>query len=89
MFGTKKSIKYLCDSTYWILDGTFKIAPNIFYQLFTIHCNVAPTGNKIFPMVYCLMSGKSAAHYDKLFKVIPDYLIVRISTTISGPLGTY
>lgn len=30
IFGTRRNMSYLCDSKYWILDGTFKVAPKIF-----------------------------------------------------------
>ena len=42
LFTTTKNIKLLSDSEYWIMDDTFKVVPNVFMQLFSIH---APIGN--------------------------------------------
>ncbi|KFD45438.1 hypothetical protein M513_13687 [Trichuris suis] len=51
------------------MDGTFKTAPMVFYQIYTIH---APVGSRIFPLVYALMSGKSQALYKRLFEDLVD-----------------
>ncbi|KHJ39918.1 hypothetical protein D918_10038 [Trichuris suis] len=51
------------------MDGTFKTAPMVFYQIYTIH---APVGSRIFPLVYALMSGKSQALYKHLFEDLVD-----------------
>jgi len=36
IFATRKNIEILCESHVWFLDRTFKTAPNISAQLFTI-----------------------------------------------------
>jgi hypothetical protein len=43
---------------YWMMDGTFKVTPSQFYQVFTIHSNVLP-GSKAFQMLIALLSGKN------------------------------
>lgn len=86
IYSTRKNIMLLCNSNYWIMDGTFKIIPNIFYQLFTIHCNVRSNENCIFPMVDCLMSGKSTNHYELLSQGLLD-LIDQFGFTINTKMA--
>ena len=38
------------------MDGTFQTCPSLFYKIFTLH---AFKGGKQFPLVYCLLPGKS------------------------------
>lgn len=71
IFMSEKSLKYLRNAEFWICDGTFKTVPELFYQLYTIHALVGPGQNKhVFPLAYCLMSGKSEELYTALFKEI-------------------
>ena len=37
VFGGNKMVKYLQSSQSWLADGTFKLSPKIFYQLYTVH----------------------------------------------------
>ena len=37
VFFTDSCLKYLCSIKIWYGDGTFSIAPQHFYQLYTIH----------------------------------------------------
>ena len=76
IFTTTNNLKFLCVSKYWVMDGTFKAAPNLFHQLFTVHCNIADGEgeNCIVPVVYALMPGKSQEIYQKLFKKIVDLI---------------
>ena len=37
VFGTERSLELLGLYRHWFCDGTFKIVPELFYQLFTIH----------------------------------------------------
>ncbi len=36
VFATQKNIEILCHNSIWFVDGTFKTAPSIFAQIFTI-----------------------------------------------------
>lgn len=53
-------------------DGTFKICPFPFYQVYTIHGDLGSTGDStnIVPLIYVLMSGKTEKSYIILFSVI-------------------
>jgi len=43
----------------WLSDGTFKVVPSVFFQLYNMHFAF---GNGVCPAaIYCLLSGKSAA----------------------------
>lgn len=39
VFGTRRNLELLLTSRMWYLDGTFKVAPSIFTQVFTGTCN--------------------------------------------------
>ncbi|CAG8586190.1 16058_t:CDS:2 [Cetraspora pellucida] len=68
IFSTNENIKRLSKAPYWIMDGTFKTVPTIFYQLYTIHAPVGPEENsRILPLVYALMTNKSEESYRRFF----------------------
>ena len=48
IFDTPKMLSILRDSKSWFADGTFKVVPQQFYQLYTIH---AEKDGRIFPCV--------------------------------------
>ncbi|CAN7938308.1 unnamed protein product [Ixodes hexagonus] len=54
-------------SRQWFADGTFKVAPALFYQLYTVHCKV---NGAVIPAVYVLMKSKTEAAYTKLLSVL-------------------
>ena len=73
LFSTENNLKKLAESNYWIMDGTFKTAPNMFLQIYSIH---APVGGKensrILPLVYFVMSRKSEEAYKRAFEDLCD-----------------
>ncbi|KFD69465.1 hypothetical protein M514_18337 [Trichuris suis] len=69
LFTTRTNVDKLAHAPVCIMDGTFKTAPTVFYQIYIIH---APVGSRIFPLVYALMSGKSQALYKRLFEDLVD-----------------
>ncbi|KRZ65818.1 hypothetical protein T10_8862 [Trichinella papuae] len=54
VFGTGSNIRLLAAMRTWGMDGTFKVVPQWYQQLFTIHAFVA---GKLMPAVYCLCTG--------------------------------
>ena len=62
VFATRRNIEMLCKSPIWFVDGTFKVSPTIFTQLFTIiglHKRNHPRGEDTpLPYVYALLEGK-------------------------------
>ena len=64
LFGTPKCLTLLKESDSWYCDGTFKVAPEHFFQLYTIH---AQRNGYLFPCVYALLNSKSDTTYDRMF----------------------
>jgi hypothetical protein len=74
LFTTIANIRYLEQSAFWIMDGTFKTVPTIFRQLYTIHGSIGGNANsRIMPLVYALMSSKSEECYKRLFQDLIDF----------------
>lgn len=63
-FGTVENVKKLSECPQWYLDGTFKTAPRLFRQIYTIHGAVNST---TFPFIYALLPSKTEDRYEALF----------------------
>lgn len=71
MFTTKKNLRFLTTCSVWASDGTFKVTPLIFTQLYTIH---GMKNGKTFPLVYYLLPNKSKKIYKKALKALKDLI---------------
>jgi MULE transposase domain len=79
-FGTRTFFKNLLQAKRVHMDGTFKVCPEPFAQLFTLCSfhhddNVGyedDLNNRLIPRIYCLLSGKSHIIYERLFQLIID-----------------
>ncbi len=61
--------------TYWVYDGTFKIAPWFACQLYTIHVQLSSEPESAFaPAISSLMARKTKAAYKDLFCALCDAL---------------
>ncbi|KII61887.1 hypothetical protein RF11_14163 [Thelohanellus kitauei] len=69
MFGTSNNLQLLENNPHWFMDGTFKIAPEIFLQVFTIHALV---NNRVIPLIYVLMGKKTQADYERVFERVVE-----------------
>ncbi len=67
IFASKTMLDQLATAKHWMCDGTFKMAPKLFYQLYTIH---ALKDNYLFPCVYILLTNKSKETYKKAFTIL-------------------
>lgn len=67
IFSTIENLQLLKENKNWFCDGTFKVCPNLFSQLYTIHFL---KGNLCFPAVYALMGRRSINSYNDLFSFI-------------------
>ncbi|XP_029848582.2 uncharacterized protein LOC115330735 [Ixodes scapularis] len=67
VFCSPDMLALLGSSRQWFADGTFKVAPALFYQLYTVHCKV---NGAVIPAVYVLMRSKTEAAYTKLLSVL-------------------
>jgi hypothetical protein len=69
MFGTMENINRLHSNEHWFMDGTFKVAPELFYQVFTIHALI---DSKAVPLIYCLIQDKAEATYRRVLERIKE-----------------
>ena len=67
IIATQRMMTLLAECTIWMLDGTFKVTPSLFYQLYTIH---GVSGDWVFPCVYALLPNKEMATYSRLFQAL-------------------
>ncbi|XP_068212575.1 uncharacterized protein [Palaemon carinicauda] len=65
LFSTPTNISLLEKSDNWFGDGTFKIVPELFYQLYTIHCL---TSERVILCVYALLPNKRQAAYEDILQ---------------------
>jgi hypothetical protein len=65
MFTTTENLEFLKNSSMWLVDGAFKVAPVLFSQLFVVH---GMRGKSVFPLVYVLTPRKDTATYSRIFK---------------------
>jgi len=75
IFATKENLRILMNSPTWFVDGTFKVVPTIFFQLFTILGPTTQTTNGTdqvigLPLVYALLESKEEAAYSKVYEII-------------------
>lgn len=74
LFGDEDLVSAQSRAELWIADGTFKVVPTLFFQLFSIHFEfpggINPAG------IYCLLHNKSRNTYDRMLNavktLIPD-----------------
>ncbi|CAF1516519.1 unnamed protein product [Rotaria sordida] len=67
IFTTKTNLSILKQNKHWFADGTFKVCPDDYYQLFTLHAMMT---DAIIPLVYGLLIGKSAQDYNSSFEKV-------------------
>ena len=67
IFGTEESKRILELSENWQADGTFKVTPPMFAQVFSIH---ASRHGDLVPAFYCLLRNKAQETYERLFRAV-------------------
>ncbi|CAF3646667.1 unnamed protein product [Rotaria socialis] len=67
IFTTQSNLSILKQNKHWFADGTFKVCPDDYYQLFTLHAMMT---NAIIPLVYGLLIGKSSEDYNLFFEKV-------------------
>ena len=60
IFSTTRNLELLQAAEAWFADGTFKVVPEIFFQLYTLH--VLREG-RVIPCVYALLPNKQETMY--------------------------
>ena len=71
LFATDQALELLSQSRDWYGDGTFKVCPEIFFQVYTIH---ARTNERTIPCVFSLLPNKTEAIYRRLVQCLLDFL---------------
>jgi len=69
IFGRPRNLNILHDSTIWYVDGTFKVVPNLFSQVYVI---LAKYLDGVHPLIYALLPNKTNETYERLFKILID-----------------
>ena len=66
IFSTHENLRLLSESQHWFADGTFKVMPSLFHQLYTIHscCH-----GLMLPLVFALLPRKAATVYRRVLQV--------------------
>ena len=80
ILGTFKSLEILKESDHWFADGTFDIAPNAYYQVYTIHCLHM---GRVFPCLYAVMSNKKQSMYTDFFEQVREYVNEKCPETVT------
>lgn len=67
IFGRRRYLDILRNSKTWFGDGTFKISPPLFTQVYVI---LAEYLNGVHPIIYALLPDKYTKTYEKLFQML-------------------
>ncbi|KAK3929669.1 50S ribosomal protein L3 [Frankliniella fusca] len=67
ILSTNQHLKLVALATYWVMDGTFKVARNVVCQVYAIHGAI--NGNWV-PLVIVLMERKTRRSYEHVFEVL-------------------
>ncbi|XP_063622596.1 uncharacterized protein LOC134794743 [Cydia splendana] len=70
IFVTEKSKEWLANCKKFFADGTFRIVPEPFVQLYTFHADIGSTADhtRVLPCIYVLLPNKQQETYEKMFK---------------------
>ena len=60
IFATDDALDMLANSPQWFGDGTFKLCPEIYFQIYTVH---ALSNNDVLPCVFGLLPSKTEVIY--------------------------
>lgn len=64
IFATQQGLRLLANYDHWFMDGTFKLCPEVFYQIYTIHAQV---NDQILPCIFGLLPSKTEMIYNRFF----------------------
>lgn len=63
VFGTLKSFERLSTTSTWFMDGTFKVTPSLFYQVYTVVYTVHGLHHgAVTPFLYALLLNKEETY---------------------------
>ena len=73
IFGTYQNLQLLNNSEQWFVDGTFKVCPTLFFQLYTVH---AQNNGRILPCIFRLLPNKFQTTYTEFFVQVRNLAIL-------------
>lgn len=72
LMGCPELLDGLARAKLWLADGTFKVVPLLFFQLYTIHFELVP--GTIPVGLYCLVQNKQRAVYDRILSQLKNLI---------------
>ena len=72
IFATNQALDLLANSDDWFCDGTFKVCPEVFFQLYTVH---AKANERIYPCAFALFANKTQATYSRFFRELSNAVL--------------
>ena len=72
IFGSEQAVHLRANSEHWYGDATFKVCPEIFFQLYTLH---AQHDGRIFPCIFALLPNKTQATYNRFFREVFGHIL--------------
>ena len=67
VFASERCLRYLANSHDWFMDGTFKVCPTLFDQLYVIR---APLDQSSISLVYTLLTNRREETYRELLQIL-------------------
>ncbi|KAG0432890.1 hypothetical protein DMUE_5468 [Dictyocoela muelleri] len=71
IFANSERLDYIKNSEIWLGDGTFKMAPEVFYQIYIIYIQIFKS---FIPIIFGLLPDKTERSYSRLFAQISKLL---------------
>ena len=65
IFASQDALQVSAESEHWYADGTFRVCPEMFSQLYTIHDQ---SDGRVFPNVFAFLPNKNEGTYNRLFE---------------------
>ncbi|VDP12476.1 unnamed protein product [Soboliphyme baturini] len=63
------NLDHLQEHSHWFIDGTFKVAPALFFQIFFIHALVDASA---YPLIYVVMPDKTEESSKRIFRKLKE-----------------
>ncbi|KAI5643243.1 FLYWCH zinc finger domain-containing protein [Phthorimaea operculella] len=85
IFGTEENLRLLSKSDFWVMDGTFRCCPELYYQMYTIHGMVGDKDatNAVLPLVYAFMNKKTEHIYNIFFEILKSHTFSKLEITLA------
>jgi hypothetical protein len=77
VFGADSELKLLHQSEYVVCDGTFEMAPDTSYQMYTMHGFYQ---KESLPLIWALLPNKSRATYEEMLGAVRENLVLKFGT---------